>query len=461
MSDDGDYDQDSQSQDDRNSNIYVPPGARNRDKHCFGDDFEAHFKVPTRLADKAHDLVEAVNDFHFAMINDTPRNEFYRECLRRAIVPGVSVVLEIGTGSGLLAMIAARLGAKKVVAIEASTAMAELARRNIAANGLADVVTVLENLSTDVTAEDIRAAVRGGKPAVASINAATVAPAGMGDLPDVLVSELFGTLLLGESVLDYVRDAQERLVSPGARVVPPRGVQHAAIVECADVEAFTSAQDWGGFSLRHVNVLQDTASLVFTKQYGFRFSSVESRRLAPPLPVFAVDFSRDGPGFMPRERRIPFSSTEAGTAHCVMVYWDVMLGAPNPVTATRPASETVFEPHDWEDSSRPLVMSTCPIATKDNFARDMQWGQALQLLEDGAAAQRHCDEAACMEDAAPQPPTPFVVRAGEALELEVRLSSDSVVLQFEIHRKAEDLQKLTHLRFNEAQDVPDSLAEPL
>ena len=47
------------------------------------------------------------------------------ECLRRAIVPGVSVVLEIGTGSGLLAMLAARLGARKVVAIEASKNMAE------------------------------------------------------------------------------------------------------------------------------------------------------------------------------------------------------------------------------------------------------------------------------------------------------------------------------------------------
>ena len=85
--------------------MYVPPGARAA--HCFGEDFEGHFCVPARLQDKSADLVEAVNDFHYAMINDHPRNEFYRECLRRAIVPGESVVLEIGTGSGLLAMLAA------------------------------------------------------------------------------------------------------------------------------------------------------------------------------------------------------------------------------------------------------------------------------------------------------------------------------------------------------------------
>ena len=98
--------------------MYVPPGARAA--HCFGEDFEGHFSVPARLQDKSADLVEAVNDFHYAMINDHPRNEFYRECLRRAIVPGESVVLEIGTGSGLLAMLAARLGPRMALSVGAS-----------------------------------------------------------------------------------------------------------------------------------------------------------------------------------------------------------------------------------------------------------------------------------------------------------------------------------------------------
>ena len=106
---------------------YVPPGCPNKEQNNFGDEFESHFVVPHRLGNQPGELVEAVNDFHYAMINDRPRNEFYRECLRRAIVPGQSIVLEIGTGSGLLAMLAARLGAKKVVAIEASPHMAALA----------------------------------------------------------------------------------------------------------------------------------------------------------------------------------------------------------------------------------------------------------------------------------------------------------------------------------------------
>jgi hypothetical protein len=52
---------------------------------------------------------QAVNDFHFAMINDLPRNAFYKTALDLAVRPGCTV-LEIGTGSGLLSMLAARAG---------------------------------------------------------------------------------------------------------------------------------------------------------------------------------------------------------------------------------------------------------------------------------------------------------------------------------------------------------------
>ena len=401
--------------------MYVPPGARAA--HCFGEDFEGHFCVPARLQDKSADLVEAVNDFHYAMINDHPRNEFYRECLRRAIVPGESVVLEIGTGSGLLAMLAARLGARKVVAIEASRHMAALARKNIAANGLDGAITVIERLSTELDADEIRRACGLGAGRVVEVNGTEdrggdVRPYAA-DLPDVLVSELFGTLLLGESALEYLRDARERLVRPGCRVVPPRGVQYAALVECDAVAKLTKADDWGGLDLSHVNVLQDTASLVFAKQYGFRFCSVPSTFLAPPVTVFACDFTRDAPGFVPSETTVDFAAAKAGVAHCVVLFWDATVGGPGAET--------------WELDGGPLTMSTDPRETVDNFARDMQWGQGIQLLEDLDAANR--DDALDPANALTRPPTPFVVAAGEPLSFDVRLSSDSVVLQFQLNRR--------------------------
>jgi protein arginine N-methyltransferase 7 len=55
---------------------------------------------------------------------------------------------------------------------------------------------------------------------------------------------------------------------------------------------------WGGLDLSGLNVLQDTASLVFTKQYGFRFSSVPHRLMTDKIvrwSTLRVLFERDRP----------------------------------------------------------------------------------------------------------------------------------------------------------------------
>lgn len=394
---------------------YIPPGHMGKDQENFGDEFESHFVVPHRLGHQPGELVEAVNDFHYAMINDTPRNEFYRDCLKRAIVPGESVVLEIGTGSGLLAMLAARLGARKVIAIEASPHMAALARRNIEANKLEGTITILESLSTEIDADDIRKACGVATRREVSISSETpqASTPYTSDLPDVLVSELFGTLLLGESALEYLKDARERLVKPGVRMVPPRGRQLAALVECPAIAQLSRANDFEGLDLNHVNVLQDTASLVFAKQYGFRFGDVPSKFLAPTVEVLKVDFSTDAPGFLKGETTRSITCNKGGTAHCVVLFWEATQGGPG-----TPA---------WEGEDQ-LVMSTDPRETRQNFARDMQWGQGIQLLEDlDAEALDAVRDPSCL---ATRPPTPLIVKAGEELRAAVRLSSDSVVLQF-------------------------------
>ena len=59
---------------------------------------------------------------------------------------------DVGTGAlALLALLAARAGAKHVYAIEANPDAAAAARALVAAEGFADVVTIVEGYSTDVT----------------------------------------------------------------------------------------------------------------------------------------------------------------------------------------------------------------------------------------------------------------------------------------------------------------------
>lgn len=65
------------------------------------------------------------------------------EAALKLIVRPSSRVLDVGTGSGLLAMLAARLGAKDVTAIEFDPYIAEIARKNVEDNGLGDRVRVM------------------------------------------------------------------------------------------------------------------------------------------------------------------------------------------------------------------------------------------------------------------------------------------------------------------------------
>jgi hypothetical protein len=130
---------------------------------------------------------------HVEMLNDTARTSSFIEAVTAAVEPG-DVVLDIGTGSGVLAVAAAKAGARHVYAVEAG-GMGRLAEQVFEANGVADRVTLVPGWSTRI------------------------------DLPepaDVLVSEVIGNDPLGEQVLEVTADARSRHLKPGARIVPAR-----------------------------------------------------------------------------------------------------------------------------------------------------------------------------------------------------------------------------------------------
>ena len=57
-------------------------------------------------------------EYHRSLIADVGRLAAFEQALAKVIRKGQTVVADIGTGSGVLAMIAARLGARKVIAYE-------------------------------------------------------------------------------------------------------------------------------------------------------------------------------------------------------------------------------------------------------------------------------------------------------------------------------------------------------
>eukprot|EP00008_Paramoeba_atlantica_P003625 CAMPEP_0201487166 /NCGR_PEP_ID=MMETSP0151_2-20130828/11155_1 /ASSEMBLY_ACC=CAM_ASM_000257 /TAXON_ID=200890 /ORGANISM="Paramoeba atlantica, Strain 621/1 / CCAP 1560/9" /LENGTH=382 /DNA_ID=CAMNT_0047872149 /DNA_START=79 /DNA_END=1227 /DNA_ORIENTATION=- len=357
---------------------WIPPGADcSRNKNLFGQDLDYHFWIPNRLAEKSQALVEAVNDFHYAMMNDLNRNEFYQKALQKEINDN-SVVLEIGTGSGLLAMLASKAGAKSVHAIEANRHMCQLAKINMERNKLTNI-TIINKLSTDVECEQ--------------------------DLPEkanVLLSEIIGTLLLGESALEYIADVRNRLLVPDPVIIPAAGCQFIELIDCEQLEAITSVDSWGGLDLSAMDILQDTVSTVFTKQYGFRLNSIPYSSIVGKTSVAEVDFYTAKPGDIPLSRKIPVKATKKGRIHAVLMYWEA-----------------------YADREHTIVMSTDPRETVDNFSRDLQWGQALQLVEERSEVS---DEGTNCQ------PKPFFVEEDEELVLDVRFSEDSAVLQVCVER---------------------------
>ncbi|KAL7168321.1 hypothetical protein ACSBR2_038711 [Camellia fascicularis] len=101
-------------------------------------------------------------------------------------------VLDVGTGSGILAIWAGQAGARKVYAVEA-TKMSEHARELVKANNLEDVVEVIEGSMEDVT---------------------------LPEKVDVIISEWMGYFLLRESMFDSVICARDRWLKPTGVMYP-------------------------------------------------------------------------------------------------------------------------------------------------------------------------------------------------------------------------------------------------
>lgn len=147
-----------------------------------------------------------VPSFHGGMLHDHRRNGAYRAAIER-FAPG-RTVLDIGTGSGLLAMMAARAGAERVYACEEDSMLAASARKIIAANGLSDRIKVFDCHSGRL---DRMRDLDGGV--------------------DLVVSEVFADQVLDEGVLGALAHARAHLTRPGAIFLPERA---SAMVALAD-----------------------------------------------------------------------------------------------------------------------------------------------------------------------------------------------------------------------------------
>lgn len=184
---------------------------------------------------------------HHHMLQDTVRVLAYRSAIARHS-RGCSVV-EIGCGTGILSVFAARAGARRVVAIEESE-IATVAERMFRANGCDGIVELRRANSRDVELD---------------------APA------DLLIHEILGVDPFVENLLPAVIDARERLLRPGGRLLPSR-VQ----VLCLGLEAEPRPHRGTAYLVAEAAEVQRLYGIDLTPVMEL-LAETDPRQLAPPL----------------------------------------------------------------------------------------------------------------------------------------------------------------------------------
>lgn len=145
---------------------------------------EAHFA--------AH--IPGVLQYHRLMLNDSVRNRLLYEAIT-SNVRGETNFLDVGAGTGVWAILAAKLGAKRVVAVEIEEGLIPIIYRHAQENGVADRIEIIHGNSDDVK-------IRGKF--------------------DLIVSELFGNNALGKETVNSFISLRNRFLAPGGMLIPQK-----------------------------------------------------------------------------------------------------------------------------------------------------------------------------------------------------------------------------------------------
>jgi len=164
-------------------------------------------------------------EVHRSMIRDRIRTEAFQHAIDAVVRPG-AVVLDLGAGTGILSMFAARAGAARVYAVE-RTSIAVLAQEMVDANGFAEVIRVIQGDVMDIDPPE---------------------------RVDAIVSEWLGGFGIDEGMLPPVIAARDRWLKRGGVMIPQT------------VSAWTA--------LVHDQYLEETVDFLGADPYGLDLASL-------------------------------------------------------------------------------------------------------------------------------------------------------------------------------------------
>ena len=217
-------------------------------------------------------------DEHRQYLADPHRLGAFERAISATVKPG-DVVIDLGAGTGILGLLACRAGASRVYAID-DGGIIDLARSLCRANGFADRVVFIKELSTRVT---------------------------LPEKANVVVADQIGRFGFEAGVWEYFTDARARLLAPGAATVPTRVQLRIAPVEAP--ELFDQIDFWSrrpaGFDL--------SAARVLAANTGYPARFAPEGLLADPATLADLDLAEAEPRSIGAE--VECAARRSGTLH--------------------------------------------------------------------------------------------------------------------------------------------------
>jgi len=267
-----------------------------------------------------------------SMVADRVRVNAYARALRATVHDG-SVVIDMGTGPGIFAILACRLGARKVYAIEPGDII-QVAKDAAAANHCADRIEFIQEISTRVA---------------------------LPEHADVIISDLRGVLPLFQRNIPDLIDARGRFLASGGAMIPRSDVLWMALVEAPEAyDRFIGC--W------KKNVLEQDLSaarrLAVNDPQSVWKQSLHL--LTEPQPWVTIDYmtvnNPDASGHFRAETRRP------GTAHGLLIWFDTTLAEGVSFSNQPGASESIYGAmfFPW---SEPVELSSGQLVSVDLQAK--------------------------------------------------------------------------------------------
>lgn len=254
---------------------------------------------PGALSNLRRILSSKIPYWHFEMLADTQRNDAYQQAIEKAVSQSTKV-LDIGTGSGLLAMMAARAGAQQVVACEMHERLAATAQEIVALNGYADQIKVYNKKSAELIL---------GKELPEKVN--------------LIISEILDVGALGEGVLPSIRQAVTNYGTDQVKLIPAGLQLYGQLVEIPGRSIIAPVRTISGFDLSPFEQYR-----IPDEYFRVILRAEKYRTLSPVVPLMDVDFYQLPPALpedQPRETLLQFPILEDGQMQAVIFWFDLHL----------------------------------------------------------------------------------------------------------------------------------------